>query len=60
MRLRQLPLEAKRELQRRLLRGDYLSLRALARELTERGTPIGKSALARHRQRLVSGAEQIR
>jgi len=59
-RLRRFPQAVKREVQRRLVRGDYESLRAFSRELHERGYHIGKSALARHRQRLLAGLEQIR
>lgn len=59
-RLRQFPLEVKREVQRRLLKGDYDSLCALSAELTARGYKIGKSALARHRQRILQGIEEIR
>jgi len=58
-RLRQFPLEVKREVQRRLTRGEYQSLRAFSRELHQRGYYIGKSALARHRQRLLAGLETI-
>ncbi len=59
-RLRQLPLEVKREVQRRLLKGDFQSLRAFSAELATRGYQIGKSALARHRQRLLQRLEVIR
>ena len=59
-RLRRFPYEVKCEVQQRLKGGDYESLRALSQELRERGYFIGKSALARHRQRLLSGQEQIR
>lgn len=59
-RLRTFPIELKRDVQRRLRDGRYESLRSLAAELTGRGYPIGKSALARHRQRLRDGIEEIR
>lgn len=59
-RLRRFPLDVKREVQRRLLHGDYDSLRSFAAELAERGYQLGKSALARHRQRLLSRDEKIK
>lgn len=59
-RLRQFPLEVKREVQRRLRDGKYESLRALSAELAQRGYRIGKSALARHRSRILQGLEEIR
>lgn len=59
MRLLRFPTDVRREVQRRLRAGRYESLRALAHELAERGYPITKSALARHRQRLISGEEVI-
>lgn len=59
MRLLQIPYEVRRGLQRRLRDGRYESLRALARELAEQGFPITKSALWRHRQRLIAGLEII-
>lgn len=59
-RLREFPYAVKREVQQRLVRGEYESLRALSRELHERGYSLGKSALAWHRKRLLAGLEEIR
>ena len=59
-RLRRFPYVVKREVQQRLMQGNYESLRAFSKELHQRGYSIGKSALARHRQRLLAGLELIR
>ena len=52
-RLRLFPAEVRREVEHRLLRGEYQSLRSLSAELAERGFRLGKSALFKHRQRLL-------